>query len=276
VCRLLALASLKPNEGLIKEIVGAFVESSRRDPYLERISGGKLSAHDDGWGSAALGLFRGKPTLAFHRSIEPIFYENSKSAIDLLVKKASKYDSLYLLLHSRKGSPGEPYGLDYTHPFMRISERCVGWFAHNGGANKEELAKKLGVNPWIRVDSELLGYYLLDNVFTCVESGGNVDECVKRAYEDAVHYVVEGSALSTVLLLLVDSQIHLYATHYTRNVESNERKQYFATIAYEGEGFSLAGSITIKEYLTPRGKIRYLEPGVYRVEPSGVIKISSL
>ncbi len=278
MCRLLALASTKLTEDTIRTLVEAFIESSRHDDYLKKITSDKVYSHDDGWGLIALGLIDNKPTLAHHHSIEPIFEEYSKHILDLFIKRISRYDLLYLILHSRKSSRREPYGLEYTHPFMRISERCAGWFAHNGGADKGELARVLGVNPWLRVDSELLGHYVMNNVFNCVESGNNIDECVRATYNDAKKYVLEGSALNTSLLLLVDSEIHLYVTHYTRNVTSSDRKQYYAIVAYTEDGLSLAGSVTLADYLPPkyRDKIISLEPGIYRVEPSRVFKISPL
>jgi glutamine amidotransferase len=278
MCRLLALTGRELGEGYIRSIIEAFVESSKYDPYYERLSRGRNRAHDDGWGLAAIGLINDKPTIARHNSLEPVYHEASKRILDLFIQRISRYSVLYLILHSRKSSLGEPYGLEYTHPFMRIGEKCAAWFAHNGGANKEKLAEKLGVNPWLRVDSELLGHYIMDNVFNCVESGGNVDECVKSAYTEAREYTLQRSALNTVLLLLVDRRAYLYLTHYVKGEAEEDRKQYFTVISYGRDNLAFAGSITLKEYLLPeyKNRVMFLEPGVYRLEPGVVSKISNL
>jgi glutamine amidotransferase len=278
MCRLLALTGKELDEGATRLIIEAFVESSKHDPYYERLSGGRYYMHDDGWGLAAVGLINDKPTVARHNSLEPIYHEASRRVLDLFIQRISRYHILYLILHSRKGSLTEPYGLEYTHPFMRISEKCAAWFAHNGGANKEELARKLGVNPWLRVDSELLGHYIMDNVFNCVESGGNVDECVKSAYTEARKYTLQRSALNTVLLLLVDTKAYLYITHYVQGELGEDRKQYYTIVSYTGDNLAFAGSITLKEYLPSeyKNEVVFLEPGVYRLEPGAVTKICSL
>jgi glutamine amidotransferase len=278
MCRLLALAGNDLGEDLIKLFIDAFVESSKYDVYLEKITGGRVYAHDDGWGLIVLGLVNNKPTVAHHHAIEPIFHERSKYILSLFEKRISKYNSIYLTLHARKASKKEPYGLDYTHPFMRMSERCVAWFAHNGGANKIELAKKLGVNPWVRVDSELLGHYLMDIALTCIDGGGDVDECVKKAYGEVKSYVTERSALNTTLLLLVDDKISLYITHYIRGTVDENTKLYYTIIAYSENNVTLSSSITILNYLSPthREKALLLESGIYRVEPGELIKIAPL
>ena len=278
MCRLLALTGKNLSEDLIKLLVDAFIESSRHDAYLEKIADSRVYAHDDGWGLIAIGLVDNKPTVAYHRTIEPIFHESSKYILSLFVRRISRYDSTYLALHSRKASRREPYGLEYTHPFMRISERGAAWFAHNGGANKTELARRLGVNPWLRVDSELLGYYLMEIALTCTDSGGHVDECVKKAYSEAKNYVVERSALNTTLLILVEDKVSLYVTHYIRGVVNEDTKLYYTIIAYSENNVTFAGSITILNYLplTYREKAMTLKPGVYRVEPGELVKITSL
>ncbi len=278
MCRLLALAGKDLGEDLIKLLVDVFVEGSKHDVYLEKITGGRVYAHDDGWGLVAISLFDNKPTVAYHRAIEPIFHESSKYILGLFARRISRYNFTYLALHSRKASRREPYGLEYLHPFMRISERGAAWFAHNGGANKTELARKLSVNPWLRVDSELLGHYLMEIALTCTDSGGHVDECVKRAYSEAKNYVVERSALNTILLLLVDDKVSLYVTHHIRGVVDEDTKLYYTIIAYSEDNITLAGSITILNYLPPtyREKAVKLEPGVYRVEPGELVKLISL
>ncbi|MEM0000041.1 MAG: hypothetical protein QXP03_01675 [Desulfurococcaceae archaeon] len=276
MCRILALS--KTNKDLLDVVLNSFVLSNEYDPYLERVSRGKHKSHDDGWGLVAAGLLKEQPVVAHHKSLEPIYYESSRRVISLFSKKISEYQPLYLVLHARKASAKEPYGIDYVHPFMRLTDNGAAWFVHNGGADKRALAEKLGVYPWIRVDSELLGHYVMDYVLTCAEGGENVDTCVVEAYSEAKNYVLSGSALNTVLLVLFKDSPYLYLTHWLREPRDDNLKEYYTIVAYSGDGAVFAGSITIKEYLPGdmSGSVYALEEGIYRLKPEKLTKIASL
>lgn len=279
MCRLLALVfSRVVDEYLLDTILESFTLSNEYDPYLERASRGKSRSHDDGWGLAIAGLVDGQPVTAYYKSLEPIFYESSRRMLKLFSRKIRNYQPLYLVLHARKASAREPYGLDYVHPFMRLSDSGAAWFVHNGGADKKALAEKLGVYPWLRVDSELLGHYVMDQVLSCAESEENIDTCVVEAYSEAKNYVASRSALNTALLVLFKDMPYLYITHWLRELHENDLRDYYAVIAYKGEHLVFAGSISIREY-APRNilsDIHVLEPGVYRLAPGHVVKVSNL
>lgn len=278
MCRILALALSKTDRDFLDTALNSFVLSNEHDQYLERVSRNKHKSHDDGWGLVAVGLLREQPVVAYHKSLEPIFYESSRRMLGLFSRKISEYQPLYLALHTRKASAKEPYGVDYVHPFTRLTDNGAAWFMHNGGADKKALAEKLGVYQWLRVDSELLGHYIMDQVLTCAEGGENIDTCVTDAYSEAKNYVLSSSALNTALLVLFKDSPHLYLTHWLREPRDDYLKEYYAIVAYENGEVAFAGSITIKEYL-PRNmldNLYVLEQGIYKFKPGGLIKIASL
>lgn len=277
MCRLLALAGRSVDANMLRSIIYAFVESSRHDPYLARIIEGRApSSHDDGWGLVAVGIIDGEPTIAHYKTVEPIFSGHSREVLDLYLKKISGYEELYVVIHARKASRREPYGVEYAHPYMMLSERAAAWFAHNGGANKKQLAEKLGVNPWLRVDSELLGFYVMDTAISCIEGGGRIDSCVVEAYQIAKHYVVDGSALNTVLLILHCTEPHLYVTQWIKQPKSQLHKEYFDYVSYVNSTLAFAGSISIRDYLPRNLSTQVVEPGIYKLKPGILEKISEL
>lgn len=278
MCRLLAAWFSREGMSLLDEVVDAFVEGSRRDPYLEKATGGRSSAHDDGWGIAAVG-YGDTPSVIYHRMLEPIFSESSIRALEFIKKRLKRYREVYLLIHSRKSSRNEPYGYDYTHPFIRLMENGVLWFAHNGGARKEELARVLGVYPWVRVDSELLGYYIMGRIDECIENN-SIDECVSKAYLEGLKFIPEGSGYNTGLLALISENASLYVSHKVPGSPLPELLEYYEIVAYTSPSIVLAGSITLRDYLPSVFSTGFertiLEPGVYRIEQGGVKLITRL
>ncbi|AFL67014.1 class II glutamine amidotransferase [Desulfurococcus amylolyticus] len=279
MCRLLVARFTGEKIESAGEVLNAFIESSKRDPYLERVSGNRYSAHDDGWGIAVVG-YGDNPSIIYHRMIEPIYFENSLRVLDLINKRIQRYKEVYLLIHSRKSSRNEPYGLEYTHPFMRLMENGALWFAHNGGAKKEELARELGVYPWIRVDSELLGYYIMGNIGDCLSINDDLDECVRDAYVKGLKYIPENSGYNTGLLALTSRNTSLYISHKVAGNPSQALLDYYKIVVYTSDEAVIAGSITIKEYLpskvSEQFKTWFLEPGLYSIRGKEILLITKL
>lgn len=281
MCRFFALAGLNVSRDFLAVLARSFTLSSLHDPYLAELSGGKYVSHGDGWGLAAVGVVRGELTVAHHKSLEPIFNHSSQRVLDLFLDRVSSYEQLYLVLHARRASLREPYGLEYVHPYMRLSESGVAWFVHNGGANKKALAEKLGVYPWIRVDSELLGHYVMDHVLSCAESGVDVDTCVVEAYTEAKGYVVSNSALNSALLVLHRDTPRLYVTFWVREPRTPRVVDYYTLLARErvnGGETTLICSKSTGEYLLhfSPGDLHPLEPGVYSVGPGSIKRLAEL
>ncbi|ADV65328.1 glutamine amidotransferase-like protein [Desulfurococcus mucosus DSM 2162] len=279
MCRLLAAWLRDGMIDSLNDVLHAFAESSRFDPYLEKVSSGKSREHDDGWGVAAVG-YGGNPSVVYQRMLEPIYSENSLRILDLVARRLRRYSEVYVLIHARKSSRNEPYGQDYTHPFMRLMDNGALWFAHNGGADKEALARVLGVYPWVRVDSELLGYFIMGLIDECVSGGGGLDECVGKAYAEGLRFIPGASGYNTGLLALVSKTASLYVSHKVLGNPSPELAEYYRIISYASREAVLAGSITIREYMP--GSLRkslnegLLEPGVYRIGAGGLTRVASL
>ncbi|WP_440059946.1 class II glutamine amidotransferase [Thermogladius sp. 4427co] len=261
-----------PRAGYIQDFFNAFIESSRRDPYLGDVAKGYTS-HDDGWGIGSIGLARSKPSLIYHRSILPLFHTHSLHELYFILRKMSVYDTIYFIIHARKASRGEPYGVEYTHPFKYEIPCGLVFFAHNGGIRKKDLAEKIGVNPWTRVDSDIAGLFIARTISECGIDG--LDECIKHAYETLAGYTIENSALNTSLLVLCGPQVKLYASYYhPKKPEEDDQSlsRYYELIAFESEDYIIVSSSTLQLYLG-NYRPRTLEEGLYEVTDRGVSRI---
>ncbi|MEM3927185.1 MAG: hypothetical protein QXU13_06380 [Desulfurococcaceae archaeon] len=278
MCRLLAMYVTRNNLDHAKAFLHAFVESNKYDPYLEKASKGAIVSHDDGWGIVVVGYVDNTPSVISNKVLNPIFDEYSKRLMDLIINRLKGYEEVYLLIHARKASRKEPYGVEYLHPFMYLAENGAMWFAHNGGAYKEKLAKQFGVYPWIRVDSELLGYFVMNNVEECIGKGNDMDKCLSETYKLAKDYVVERSALNTGLLFLHNRDSYLYVTHWIKGIVEDDLRNYYLFMRYVSNGIVAMGSISIIEYLDIDAKkhVELVEPGVYKVHRNNVTMIGQL
>ncbi|WP_448578605.1 class II glutamine amidotransferase [Thermosphaera sp.] len=277
MCRLLMAWLGRDGLDKIELITEAFVKSSEHDRYLEKASGGKSSSHDDGWGMVAIGLAGGKPSVLQHRSIRPVFDVESLRMINLLRSRLKRYDEVVILIHSRKASRNEPYGEDYLHPFITLLENGAAWFAHNGGADKLKLANLLGVYPWIRVDSELLGYYIVEKIDDCLRNGSGLDECVAETYDSSMEFIPSCNGFNTGLMMLLGNNPYLYSTHWVGQPCSDQALlDYYKIVAFKIGDSMVAGSITILDYLpqdSSISEISILEPGLYRVLKTGLTRL---
>lgn len=277
MCRILAARLSGPSRDQISRVLEAFILSNKYDLYLEKVSREGASSHDDGWGIAAIGVVNGgnKRTLStlYHKDIYPIFHERSREIIELLVPRLARYNELFIIAHGRKASRREPYGAEYAHPYIAMFEKGAFWFAHNGGADKRALAEKLGVLPWLRVDSELLGYYIMNSAIECLLNSDSVDNCVNNAYLEGKPYVANvESAYNTALLGLLGDSAHLYVSHWIPESLSHELKEYYKLIYYELDNGVLASSITFREYFG-EGAPSELRPGLYKLDEKSPRKL---
>lgn len=263
MCRILIARLTRPNVELIDDLFGAFINASKHDPYLLKVTRGATASHSDGWGLIAVGAIDGTLSIVEYRSPYPVFSNAVSEIIELIKSKISMFEEVYLLIHSRKASRGEPYGTDYLHPFFRLSERGALWFAHNGGASKKELAELLGVHYWLNVDSGLLGQYLMSKVMECYESGRGIDDCVKASYMDARRYV--RGLYNTGLLGVLDERPVLYTSHAVYGGDP-ELAAYGELISYRLESGLIVASITFKEYFETEATYTTLRPGLYKFE----------
>ncbi len=301
MCRILGLVYTQHSSGSssselntsISEVIDAFIKASQCDPYLpyncrdfckNSVSSIENNcSHSDGWGLSIITFNSNtQGSVYYYRSTTPIYRKTSSV---LLIDVANKILSLgepvtlYLVLHSRKKSPGEPFGLEYTHPFMYNFEHGVAWFSHNGSASKRELAGSLGIGGEENyVDSQLLGFYIVKYIRECVKGEGDLEHCVIEAYRKAKNYIPSNTGFNTTLLLLWKNTVHLYISQWVNNPSSEDRKKYYDIIARVSNNLVYTASITIREYLplNQQRELRVIEPGVYELKPSSLVKLGDL
>lgn len=278
MCRILTGWLKSRDFEVLRPVLDSFIKSSEYDKYLEKASEGRFSAHDDGWGIAAVGLAGGRPSVVYHKMLNPIFDMDSLKMVNLIEARLKRYDEVAFIIHSRKSSRLEPYGEEYLHPFVRLFENGAGWLAHNGGVDKVKLAGILGVHPWTRVDSELLAYYVMNNIEDCLLEKKNVDECVIKSYESSLKFVPSCSGLNTGLLLLLGEAPYLYLTHFVgKPCEKESLIEYFKILMIQAGESWIAGSITLADYLSQNamvGRTLMLEPGLYKISSEGWTKLA--
>ncbi len=278
MCRLV-IAALRPSEALreLRILVTGLIEASAYDPYLEAVTKGKRVSHGDGWGVAAIGIARGKPVVLHHKSILPIYHEMSRPIIELFMDRLGMYDELYLALHARASSTGEPYGAEYAHPYRVDTQFGAIWLVHNGGVDKIAIAKELGLTPWLYTDSQLLAMYIARKVESCAKKLDDLDSCVADAYRDARRFLPSCSALHTGLLVLYQDTVRLYVSAYVGDWDrcSDERKLYYRLYSLAKPSIAAIASSTLSLYIGKALELAHLEHGVYRLGIGRVDRISS-
>ncbi|MGC9012201.1 class II glutamine amidotransferase [Thermogladius sp.] len=274
MCRLIALVDQHPDNYTLSRLAWAFVESSRFDEYLSRLTNGRAYSHDDGWGLAGVGVVRSDFAVVYHRSLLPLFSPPSIVELQLLLDRLKRYDSIYFIAHARKSSRSEPYGLEYTHPFKFELGGGVFWFAHNGGLDKKSLAKMLGVNPWVHVDSEVAGMYLARRLSEC-ESGP--EDCLLDAYRGLVEYTTSG--LNTLLLLLSGESPRLFVTHFFKKTGDGARdealREYYQLYLLEDGHLKAVVSSTVTRYYGGGG-FKPLDEGLYELGLNGLRRVGDI
>jgi len=232
-------------------LVEGFIESSRRDPYLAEVTGGRRNSHDDGWGLAVAG-FKNEILTIFHEKMaHPIFSDVSRELLRVFSSKLSRYEELYLLLHSR-ATGTEPLGTSNAHPYEVDYKLGKVWFIHNGSIDKLRASREAGIDPHLHVDSRVVAELIAKYLSACVTTCEDLDECVSAAYEKLYReYTREGEALITGLLSYCGgSDVRLYATSLVRGYENldNARKAYYAVYRVWGDGFNVVSSSTLVDY----------------------------
>lgn len=276
MCRVLAGVMSKDfMKANLKELVKAFVESSRRDPHLARVTGGRREAHDDGWGIAAAGLRDGLVSIFYEKTAHPIFSPSSAELLEIFASKLSRYDRVLLELHSR-ATGTEPLGSANAHPFEVDYRLGKIWFIHNGGVDKIRISKEVGVSPYLHVDSYVVAKYLAGRLNECVNTCEDLDQCVgniySRLYRD---YLRAGDALITGLLTLCgDSDVRMYFSSLVKGYgELNEEvRKYYLVYRIWDQGFNLLTSSTLVDYyLRPLNHgIAAVQQQVVRIELEGI------
>ncbi len=235
----------------LSSLVEGFIGSSRKDPYLAGITGGRRESHDDGWGLAVAGFRNGALTIFQERAALPVFSDVSRELLRVFTGKLGMYEELYLLLHSR-ATVAEPLGTSNAHPYEVDFKLGRVWFIHNGSIDKLRASQEAGMDPHLHVDSHVAATLIAKYLSGCVAACEDLDQCVPVAYEKLYNeYAREGDALITGLLTYCGgSDVRLYATSLVRGYEGldNARKAYYSIYRVWGDGFNLVSSSTLVDH----------------------------
>jgi len=278
LCRLIAVAAREPPLSDIETLLNALIEASRHDPRLERVSGGARSSHDDGWGLAAVMVVERdgvkKVGYIYERSSLPIFDPLSVKVLKHLVKKACSCTELYIVVHARAASRGEPLGTEAAHPYREdIDSRGAIWFAHNGSANKDALARELGVSPALHTDSELLAMHIACELREELSRRGSLQEFTKvlsAILKRAIERFCPSRAAVSALLAYLDGCIDLLVTTYAPR--ESPRLEYYRPYVVSLPRVKAVVSPTVADVLRDKGvEVREAElDRVAKVTPEGV------
>jgi predicted glutamine amidotransferase len=137
MCRMMLL---KGNfESVFDPLISAFKQVCNDDP-LSREKDGSIYRHADGWGYVNI-----------HETIE---YRKSPTAV-YGADGIRAHNGLFMI-HARKTSTDEPFGVAFTHPFHAFDVEYEYWLSHNGDFDKTRLAEYLEIQvPRSESDSQV-------------------------------------------------------------------------------------------------------------------------
>ncbi|MCS7232412.1 MAG: class II glutamine amidotransferase [Elusimicrobiota bacterium] len=155
--------------------------------------------HLDGWGVA--GFLSNDEAVIFHKSKNSVIKE-TKKYIET-IEKLKKSNSKISIIHLRKASVGE-IRLENTQPFIYND-----WiFAHNGTILEKEKLKLNKFIPKGNTDSEILFYYILENI------GNNIK--FLPILIDILKYIKINVAHTSLSFILANSEYLVAYREYSR------------------------------------------------------------
>ncbi len=248
---MLIFASTRGYRELLSTGIEVLVKASTSDPYLSAVSKGVVDKHDDGWGYILVEL-SGEPRINYYRSVKPVFMD--QEAVDKLIEYVRETSSPILgVVHSRKAGRREPVTIIDTHPFHAItSDGYDLWLAHNGGVDKENLARLAGIHGLTsRADSLVLTEFIASRGLD------NFRESLGIAVANTL------SALNLGIIVLEPGNARLVTTsysYYTYSPENNKaRYDYYKLYMYRTKDLVLYMSSTLVDYYGfLRGTVRQL------------------
>jgi predicted glutamine amidotransferase len=260
MCRLLLAAarSTKRAQKLILELLKAFLESTKYDPYLETLTDGASSCHCDGYGYV-LALKKGGSWRIIYERFDAY---PSRDASDANLKefsqavrsvesilKTTTWSSVVLLLHSRKASRGEPRGTIMAHPYYgetitRPSGLVGLYLAHNGSVYKDRIAPIAGVTPDSCTDSCVLHRALLRRLAE--------GETVRNSIDEFVSHIKSALNLGIILHRSEGRPTlsAIAAIAWSRRIfEEKDRRRYYRFYILQDKSVQAVFSSTLTLYL---------------------------
>ncbi len=285
---MLAAASwTREGSRLLSRLARLLAEAARRDPYLERLSGGSVGSHCHGYGYALLARSGGSWRVSYERfdaaglSRGPSGEEGCEANLDALnaaveglAAELDRAGEAYLVLHARRAGRREPRGTLNAHPFHAAYTAPWGpgevFLAHNGGVDKAALAGEAGVasgDTSLYTDSHLLALAIARRL----SRGEPPGEALASLWRAAT------SGYDVALLTAGRGGPRLWlAAGASPSILGDEaRLAYYQPVLLLGDGLAGFASSTVADLASAAGlplALRRLAPrewGVYRVEPGG-------
>jgi len=204
VCRLMSV--LGSEWSSLPELLRAFSEASRCDPYLMSLRNSKVcEGHGDGWGYVLVGVLEsGEEVVNYYRSTRPIYEDTS--VLGSLGGSARELVYGVLVAHSRRKAEGS-VRIGNTHPLHYSWRGFDMWIVHNGVVDADSIARELGVP---RGEDTTDTYYLGELIYRSVTGLdlGNVVEKVRYASR------YTKTAMNTSILLYTKGKALLVVTSY--------------------------------------------------------------
>jgi glutamine amidotransferase len=241
---------------LVAQLLHLLVEAASNDPLLERIAGDPRHCHGFGylaaWFERGLRLtwyrYDAADELGAGEDSCRINLDELAVAISQLAEKVATADAGLLVVHARRAGRREPRGTMHAHPFVHVVPGRNGYLvlglAHNGGVDKEKLAKLVGVEPSAYTDSHIA----LLALARMAEQGLPLG----RALDALAGYTKEGSALD-VLVAMVGSEVSLHAYSYIHPSADEARKEYYRPVFFETACAAGYVSSTLEVLVAKRG-----------------------
>ncbi len=266
MCRMLGAIWRNPRGArTVSELIRILYRASSNDHLLRGIAGDGRHCH--GYGYLLLASSGGGWALSWRRfdaadelgSGEESCVENlraleraTQSVADDIVESSRGL----ILFHARRAGRGEPRGSLHAHPYIVPATKlghAILALMHNGGVEKKALAGRLGVDPGLYTDSNLLALWMASNLTS--------EEDLEALLDEARGYTK--SALDVVIALLrwrgrLEASMHIYSY-----IASGDplRLEYYKPILFKAEGTEGYISSTIAEIAAEKLKLDMREAG---------------
>ncbi|MEB3844557.1 MAG: hypothetical protein LRS48_02605 [Desulfurococcales archaeon] len=266
MCRLIAgVSSNRNGSRQLAMLARALVDAARRDPYLERLTGGKARSHCHGYGYVLITSHtRGPPWRVRYEKFDSYTpgedrdpgracrsnLERLEEAVESVSQTLLGAERAYLILHARRAGRREPRGTVHAHPYHETVHTRDGpvemWLAHNGGLKKDELAGELGVEAASYTDTGLLAAWIARRAEEDKE-----DKKIAKALGEGYKHVKSAYIVAVLTLASKPSQdpgLLLAVGLPGWKEKEAERADYYRPLLYRSDGIFAYASSTVEIY----------------------------
>lgn len=222
------------------EIFNISKKISAQDP-LHSLDSSLPYNHIDGWGYVNL-------------TQRDIYYY--RTSVPLADSDEPKVNDGYLLFHMRNAAPGEPMGVNNSHPFHISTEDGDFYLSHNGWFDKKKIAEYIHLRNYQMENDSLVFLRFL------ASQSGTIEEKVKSAIEiSRAESFVKSTA--NLLLLFVDKGENITGIAFTDASPSTRYGKYHELFLIETKEWKgvFSSSFLEFDFISRIGKISKLERG---------------